>query len=46
VQVKQGERLLSSVQAALHDIASRQLEMERLAAEECITAQRTSAATL
>lgn len=43
--VKQGERLLSSIQAALHDIASKQLEMDRIAAEECISAH-TSAATL
>ena len=34
----QGEQLLSSIQAALHDITARQLEMERIAAEECIKA--------
>ena len=44
--VKQGERLLGSIQAALHEIASKQLEMERLAAEECIVAQQSSSATL
>jgi len=43
--VKQGERLLTSIQAALHDISSKQLEMDRIAAEECISAH-TSAATL
>eukprot|EP00092_Neocalanus_flemingeri_P007041 GFUD01007605.1.p1 GENE.GFUD01007605.1~~GFUD01007605.1.p1 ORF type:complete len:149 (-),score=57.16 GFUD01007605.1:280-726(-) len=43
--VKQGEQLLASIQAALHDIATKQLEMERIAAEECISAH-TSAATL
>jgi len=44
--VRQGEKLLGSIQAALHDIANRQLEMERIAAEECIVAQQTGAATL
>jgi len=44
--VKQGERLLGSIQAALHEIASKQLEMERLTAEECIVAQQSSSATL
>ena len=33
-------------QAALHEIASKQLEMERLTAEECIVAQQSSSATL
>ena len=43
--VKQGEQLLEAIQAALHDISAKQLEMERIAAEECITAH-TSSATL
>lgn len=43
--VKQGESLLASIQAALHDISSKQLDMDRIAAEERIDTH-TSAATL
>jgi len=43
--VKQGERLLSSIQAALHDISNKQLEMDKIAAEEFISAH-TTASTL
>ena len=43
--VKQGEQLLAIIQPALHDISTKQLEMERVAAQECIEAH-TSAATL
>jgi len=43
--VAAGEKLLASIQAALHDISTKQLEMKRIAAQECIEAH-TSANTL
>ena len=44
-QVKQGEQLLASLQAALSNIHTAQLEMQKIAAEEFIEAY-TGANTL
>ena len=40
--LRTGEHLLTGIQAALHDIAIKQLEMERLAAEAQIQVGETS----